>query len=123
MSRNNSITAALSVLLVATLGAAGCAPLPTREPRPAKSSIGCMKAALDGRELRGLPDDQAHCLAAGLIARSCSVTESMLASIGKEISDAFGPGDAEWRDLQADRRGIACARRGASEEELRECCE
>lgn len=81
-----------------------------------------MRAAIEGRGLSQLPDSEAHCLAAGLIARRCSVTESMLASVGKEIRDAFGEGDAEWRDLRNDRRGIACARAGSSEEALRSCC-
>ena len=69
-----------------------------------------MRAAIAGRDLESLPDGEAHCFAAGLIARRCSVTESMLASVGKEIQDAIGAGDAEWRDLSADRRGVHCAR-------------
>jgi hypothetical protein len=81
-----------------------------------------MRAAIAGRDLESLPDSEAHCFAAGLIARRCSVTESMLASVGKEIQDAFGAGDAEWRDLSADRRGVRCARNTADEEELSACC-
>ena len=44
-----------------------------------------MRAALAGRDLESRPDGEAHCIAAGLIARRCSVTESLLASFGKEI--------------------------------------
>lgn len=122
MKRIDRMNAASWMLLLAFLGAAGCAPLPTRETRPAKSSLGCMQATLNGRRLENLLDDQAHCMAAGLIARYCSVTESMLASIGKEIRDALGPGDAEWRDLRSDRRGVTCARASISDAELRGCC-
>jgi hypothetical protein len=109
-------------LTLAILATAACAPLPYREARPAKSSLGCMQAALRDRLPEQLPDSQAHCLAAGLIARYCSVTEASLASIGKEIGDLFGRGDAEWRDLQSDRRGIRCARDSRNDAGLRECC-
>jgi hypothetical protein len=68
-------------------------------------------------------DSQAHCLAAGRIARYCSVAEAWLASLGKEVLDLLGPGDAEWRDLQSDRRGIVCARGTSDDAELRTCCE
>lgn len=81
-----------------------------------------MQAAVRERLPEHLPDAQAHCLAAGLIARYCSVTEASLASIGKELQDLFGHGDAEWRDLQADRRGIRCARQTRDSEGLTDCC-
>ena len=68
-------------------------------------------------------DRQAHCLAAGLIASHCSITEAWLASLGKEVMDLLGPGDAEWGDLAADGRGIACARRVQSNAALEACCE
>ena len=71
-----------------------------------------MTAAIRGRHLDELPDSQAHCIAAGLIARQCSVTEATLASVGKELRDLLGGGDAEWRDLGNDHRGIRCARAG-----------
>jgi hypothetical protein len=118
----NRNVGALGMMALASLSAAGCAPLPAYEARPARSSLGCMQAAIEGRDLIHLPDSEAHCLAAGLIARHCSVTEAMMASIGKEIRDAFGGGDAEWRDLRNDRRGIACARTGSGEDALRSCC-
>jgi hypothetical protein len=81
-----------------------------------------MRAAIVGRDLERLPDAEAHCLAAGLIARRCSLTESMLASVGKEIQDVIGAGDAEWRDLSSDRRGVHCAQNSRGEEELVACC-
>ena len=109
-----------ALLAVATLAA--CAPLPQREPRAAQSSYGCMQAALRDRLPPNLPDAQAHCIAAGLIARYCSVTEAGLASLGKELRDLLGPGDAQWRDLTSDRRGIECARRVDSNTSLQACC-
>jgi hypothetical protein len=81
-----------------------------------------MRAAIAGRDLKALPDEEAHCIAAALIAWRCSATEAMLASVGKEIQDALGAGDAEWRDLEADRRGLACARNATDAAALERCC-
>ncbi len=81
-----------------------------------------MQAALHERLPKNLPDAQTHCIAAGLIARYCSVTEATLASVGKELRDLLGPGDAEWRDLAADRRGLDCARGVDSDSGLQDCC-
>lgn len=69
-----------------------------------------------------LDADLAHCAAAGLIARYCSRGEAWLASAGKELRDLFGPGDAQWRDLGADRRGVNCATKSASDAEILDCC-
>jgi hypothetical protein len=70
-----------------------------------------------------IPDKQAHCYAAGMIARYCSVTEAYLASVGKEVGDLFnGSGDFEWGDLSADRLGIGCERHASSDEALERCC-
>jgi len=81
-----------------------------------------MEAALKDRLPPDLPDAQAHCMASALIARYCSVTEATMAGWGKELKDLLGPGDAEWRDLVSDRRGIRCARTAASHDELVQCC-
>lgn len=70
-----------------------------------------------------MPDDQAHCRAAGLIARRCSTTEAWMASWGKELTDLFDGGDAEWRDLRSDSIGRRCAHSIASDEELATCCQ
>lgn len=112
----------LAFLIIPVLLAAACAPLPHYEPLPARSSLGCMHAAIDGQHLDTIPDWQAHCIAAGLIARHCSVTEAGMASIGKEFKDLFGHGDAQWRDLRSDGRGVRCARNASSDTELRSCC-
>lgn len=82
-----------------------------------------MRAVIAEKLPPDLPDKRAHCLAGGLIARYCSVGESYLAGIGKELSDLLGAGDAEWSDWQADRAGIRCAREGANDEALARCCE
>jgi hypothetical protein len=69
-----------------------------------------------------LPDQGAHCLASGLIARYCSVPEAYLAGIGKEVRDAFTGGDVERADWRADRFGVACARHSDGDESLAACC-
>lgn len=71
---------------------------------------------------QGLADKPTHCMAAAMIARYCSNTEAALASIGKEIKDLFGAGDAEWADLQADREGIRCAKGSGDDAAVGECC-
>ena len=102
--------------------AAACAPLPHYEQRPARSSLGCMQAAIKDQQLESIPDWQAHCIAAGLIALHCSVTEAGMAGVGKELEDLFGHGDAQWRDLESDNRGIRCARGSSSDAQLHSCC-
>lgn len=91
-----------------------------------RSSLGCMHAALRAHlpaQLDQKADDsQLHCAAAGLIARYCSVTEATIASYGKELKDLFGAGDAQWRDLESDHRGIRCARGASNTGELLKCC-
>jgi hypothetical protein len=67
-------------------------------------------------------DAQAHCLAAATIARRCSITEAWLASLAKDFLDLLGPGNAEWRDLRADGKGIACARSASGDTSLESCC-
>lgn len=81
-----------------------------------------MQAAIRDRLPAGVSDAQTHCIAAGLIARYCSVTEASMASVGKELQDLLGSGDAEWGDLTADRRGIRCAREAQEDSDLLQCC-
>jgi hypothetical protein len=71
---------------------------------------------------QSLPDKQAHCLAAGLIARYCSQTEAYIAGAGKEWRDLFTGGDVEWADWRADRVGINCARHAQDDAALTACC-
>jgi hypothetical protein len=81
-----------------------------------------MEAAIAKLPLTGLPDYRAHCEAAGLIARYCSVAEAAMASVGKEIRDLFTGGDAQWRDLMSDRHGVQCAGTARNDAELASCC-
>jgi len=98
----------------------GCTTLAGGE-RASASTFGCMREAIDQRLPEGFDDASLHCVASGLIALRCSATESMVAGYGKELQDLLGRGNAEWRDLQADRRGRECARR-AGEPGLVACC-
>lgn len=104
------------------INVAACSPLVPRAERPARSTLSCVQIVIERRVPIAAPDDTAHCLAAGFIARYCSVSEAYLAGLGKELKDTFGPGDAEWRDWQADRRGIACAQQATTDTELYACC-
>lgn len=99
---------------------AGCASAPDR---PARSSVGCAQATVDEHLVDGLTDKRAHCIAGGLIARFCSPTEARLAGLGKEMRDAFGPGDADWSDWQATRAGVRCAASAANVASIVACCE
>jgi hypothetical protein len=110
-------------MAVACLVLCACVPLAGRELRAADSSLGCMQRVRDEMLPAGMDDETKHCVAAGMIARYCSRAEAWMASYGKEIEDAFGHGDAQWSDIQADRRGVTCARAASSDEQLRQCCE
>ena len=81
-----------------------------------------METVVTNKLPAGLPDSRAHCMASGLIARYCSRTEAYMAGLGKELRDLLGPGAAEWRDLRADRAGIACAREAKDDTEIATCC-
>ena len=116
-------TRSVSLLALAMTMLAGCATVPNRPVRPAKSSYGCMKSVVQEKVPTGIPDSRAHCLAAGLIARYCSGTEAYMAGAGKELRDLLGAGDAEWSDWRADRIGIDCARRASDDAALATCCE
>jgi hypothetical protein len=110
-------------LPVLALTITACGTIPQRPARLSDSSYGCMSAVLHQKLPADLPDDTAHCVASGLVARYCSLTEAYLAGAGKEIRDLIGPGDAQWRDWRADRAGIACAREAESDDALVKCCE
>jgi hypothetical protein len=100
-----------------------CASIANRPPRAAHSSYGCMDAVVKEKVPANLPDKRAHCLAGGFIARYCSITEAYLAGAGKEMRDLLSKGDsAEWKDWQADRVGIECARESADDAALGQCC-
>lgn len=81
-----------------------------------------MQAAVAKADLQHQPDTVAHCTAAGMIARYCSVIEAGIASLGKEFRDLFTAGDAQWHDLVSDQRGVRCARQSRTDQELSACC-
>ena len=113
----------LFVCVLATIAAAGCTAHPSRPPRPAVSSLGCMHRAIDARLPKTAPDKELHCLAAGFIARYCSSTEARIAGAGKEIRDLFTPHEtAEWADWRADLKGIHCAQQASTDDDLSSCC-
>jgi hypothetical protein len=101
---------------------AGCATLPDAPPRLASTPLGCMRATVAAKVPAQFGDKHRHCLAAGMIARYCSLSEARLASWGKEVEDAIGPGDADRRDLDADYVGIGCARESPDDAALARCC-
>jgi len=110
----------VAALLSILAGLAGCSTA-TGVQRLEPSSLECMRAVV--RKLPPhIPDKQAHCLAAGMIARYCSRPEAWIAGVGKEFTDLFDGGDAEWGDLVADRIGIVCERGAGSDEALDRCC-
>lgn len=82
-----------------------------------------MQRAMDSLELAGLPDPRKHCVAAGTIEQRCGWVASLVAGLGKEASDAFGPGDAEWSDLKANAAGRDCGARIEDPAALPVCCE
>lgn len=110
------------LLLICLLSLVACTSVPNRPTRLSRSSVGCMQAVVQRKVPENLPQERAHCLAAGLIARYCSITEAYMAGSGKELRDLLGRGDAEWDDWRADRAGIACARTAEDDMQLEECC-
>jgi hypothetical protein len=81
-----------------------------------------MRAVVEQKLPTALPDKRAHCMASGLIARYCSLSEAHLAGAGKELRDLLGKGDAESSDLRANRTGIDCAREVEDDQALARCC-
>jgi len=113
---------AAGAAVCAALTLAGCATAPGVQ-RLSQPSLDCMQAVVARKLPPRIPDKQAHCYAAGMIARYCSVTEAYVASVGKEVGDLFnGSGDFEWADLAADRLGIGCESHASSDEALERCC-
>lgn len=89
-------------------------------PRAPASS--CMQQTMDSLSLAGLSNDRQHCLASGSIALRCGPATAWLAGYGKEVADAFGPGQVQQRDLRANAAGRSCASQSASEQDLAGCC-
>ena len=103
---------------VLVLALCGCA---SQAARPTTSSYGCMVAERDALPA-DMPDEQKHCVASGLIARHCSVSEANMAGLGKEFQDLFTGGDASWADWKMDRKGMSCARDAPDDAAIARCC-
>jgi hypothetical protein len=113
----------MAAVLLVMANLTACASIASRPPRAERSSYGCMEAVIKEKLPADLPDKRAHCIASGLISRYCSITEAYLAGAGKEMRDLLSSGDsAEWKDWQADRVGIECARETADDAAVAECC-
>lgn len=77
---------------------------------PAGAGLGC--ALIMGETLKpaveripGAWDKFKHCTLSCQIGLFCPPTDTFLLGLGKEIWDIFGPGNAEWADLNADAIG------------------
>ena len=102
---------------------AACTPLDRNVRRDAPTPLACMRAVVRERVPEQADDKLKHCLAAGFIARHCSVLEARTASWGKEFTDLFDGGDPSAADLHADRAGIQCAEAQPDDDGLRSCCQ
>ena len=107
--------------MAATFLLAACATAPGVQ-RLAGSSLDCMRTVVRGKLPQDLPDKQAHCLAAGLIAYYCSRPEAYLAGYGKEFTDIFDGGDPQISDIKADLIGIRCEASAGTPAALAGCC-
>lgn len=72
--------------------------------------VGCgAVAALAGARLtQGMNDKVRHCFVSCLITIKCDEVTAAAVGLVKEAIDSVGPGDADWEDWEADKRGIAC---------------
>ena len=73
---------------------------------------------------QNISDKAKHCTLSCHLALRCPSMEVWNLGVLKEIYDLFGPGNAEWADLEADRDGIvlATSRRARTTAECyREC--
>jgi hypothetical protein len=69
-------------------------------------------------------DKNRHCTVSCMLALKCNDNEVMMIGLLKEFKDLFGPGDAEYEDIEADALGInlAATRAARTDEQcLRQC--
>ncbi len=57
-------------------------------------------------EASGQFDKFKHCGVSCLLALRCPSADVLQIGILKELADVFGPGNAEWDDLEADYAGV-----------------
>ncbi len=90
----------------------------------ASASITC--AAIESTvwypQLKAMPfsDKAMHCALSCHLANKCSVLDSYTFGRVKEFIDVFGPGNAEWTDLEANDDGILMSIAGRARN-IREC--
>jgi len=62
------------------------------------------------KEVEKLPNDKTmHCTMSCYLAVKCPSEEAYLIGYLKEFWDIFGPGDADWNDIKANKVGIKFA--------------
>jgi len=87
-------------------------PPPAPPPPPIQGFGKCMKYAKEtAKHYQSVKanDKWKHCVVSCKVAKMCGSAFAGLVGVGKEVQDIFGPGNAEWGDLQADYAGIALA--------------
>lgn len=57
-------------------------------------------------ESKGHFDKFKHCGVSCLLTLRCPSVDVLQIGIFKELADVFGPGNAEWDDLEADYKGV-----------------
>ncbi len=63
------------------------------------------------KEVEKLPNDKTmHCTMSCYLAVKCPREEAYLIGYLKEFWDIFGPGDADWNDIRANKAGIKFAK-------------
>lgn len=89
------------------------------------NGVGCPYAvgSLLARELSGESNDKyKHCAISCAMTAVCGPLGSAVLGIGKELKDLTDKGDADWKDLFADARGILCGLRAKSWNDCKSDC-
>lgn len=64
------------------------------------------------KEIEKLPNDKImHCTMSCYLAVNCPREEALIIGYLKEFWDIFGPGDADWNDIAANKAGIRYAKK------------
>ena len=82
----------------------------------------CAKAVARKYQHFPVNDKYKHCVVAAEIYKQCGSVTSYAASVGKELQDTVGPGNAEIEDISADIDGINCASNPQCNESPSDCC-
>lgn len=70
-------------------------------------------------------DKNMHCSTSCMLTLRCGPKQAMAIGYLKEFQDIFTPGDADWKDIVADRTGISIAvhKRALNDNECLEQCD